>query len=487
MSRTIVISGLIAAGLLALAAAAGAQPVPPGDPYLCYKAKLSEEKFTRVQKTLEDQFGTLVADVKGVVTLCNPTQIAAHPAVHAVGYKITRAKEPPQAKFVKRDHTAIDEFGTHPLTVVKPTEVRAPSAKVLGAGGTDLVDTTGVDHFECYKAKPAKGAPKFVPPAPLEITDQFGTQSYTLKKITKLCTPVNKDDEDPTAPQHVGHVVCYKAKLPAKTKVTAQTVSVNNTNFGPAVLDTKKAVPEVCVPAFKDTVPTTTTTTTSTSTTTTTLQLSCSVAQPCAGGVECCAGTCLPADSFCEQRCSESTTVSCVANADCQWPPCVECIGTTGQTCEPQVIRNECGAGSCLSSEHCCAGSTCCRNADQACSAGVCQQSCSFGSFSCGETCCLNAQVCQSGACKTSCGPTSCFEDTELCCGDVCCDSATQTCGQQAGTCAPRPPTCTGTDVYIQLLNICCPQEAACTADTACCDLALEHCDTATNQCVSNP
>ena len=253
MTRATASASLIAAGL-ALATAAAAQPeVPPGDSYLCYKAGLArgEEKFTPAQKTLEDQFGTLVADVKEIAALCNPTQTAENSAVHAVGYTLAPAKEPPQAKFVKSDHTAVDQFGIHPLTVVKPIEVRAPSAKVLGAGGTGPVDTTGVDHFECYKATPAKGTPKFVPPAPLAITDQFGTQSYTVKKITKLCTPVNKNGEDATAPQHVGHLVCYQAKLPAGAKFAPQTVSVNNDNFGPAVL-VAKAVLEVCVPAFID-------------------------------------------------------------------------------------------------------------------------------------------------------------------------------------------------------------------------------------------
>ena len=145
MTRTTVGSSLIAAGLLALVTAAAAQPaVPPGDSYLCYKAGLvsGQEKFTPAQKTLEDQFGTLVVDVKGVAALCNPI----------VGL--------PEHSPDNID-AAIDQFGTHPLTVVKPIEVRAPSAKVLGAGGTGPVDTTGVDHFECYKATPAKGAPKF--------------------------------------------------------------------------------------------------------------------------------------------------------------------------------------------------------------------------------------------------------------------------------------------------------------------------------------
>src|SRR4029453_11455814 len=48
----------------------------------------------------------------------------------------------------------------------------------------------------------------------MPLTDEFRTQTLTLTKITKLCTPVNKNGEDPTAPQHAGHLVCYKAKLP---------------------------------------------------------------------------------------------------------------------------------------------------------------------------------------------------------------------------------------------------------------------------------
>ena len=255
VQRTRILWTLILAVLLPAASSLG--QTPPGDPYLCYKAARApgQATFTPVQKTLQDQFGTLVVDVKRVLAVCNPT---TQTAVHQVGYKIARATTPPQPVFVKTDHTAIDQFGTHALTVVQPVELRAPSAQVLGAGGTGLVDTTGVDHFECYKAVPAKNAPKFVAPPPVAITDEFGTVTLTLKKITKLCTPVNKNGEDVTAPQHVGHLVCYQAKLPKGTRFAPQTVSVNNTNFGPAVLRAK-AVAELCVPAFKDAIPTTTT------------------------------------------------------------------------------------------------------------------------------------------------------------------------------------------------------------------------------------
>jgi hypothetical protein len=250
-------------GLLLLPTASRGQ-TPPGDSYLCYKSTLasSQAQFTPVQKTLEDQLRTLVADVESFLSVCNPLLPAVvRPDIHPVSYNIRVATIPPQPKFLKSVHTAIDEFGSHPVTLTQPVDLRAPSAQVPGAGGTGTIDTTGVDHFECYRALRAKGAPNFIAPPPVTITDEFGTVTLTLKKLTKLCTPVNKNGEDPTAPQHVAHLACYqaKAKLPAGGTLGASTVSVNNTNFGPAVLVAKE-VAELCVPAFKDTIPSPTTT-----------------------------------------------------------------------------------------------------------------------------------------------------------------------------------------------------------------------------------
>jgi len=375
---------------------------PLGDRYVCYKAALAakQPKFSSVQKTLQDQFWTFTADVKGFSSLCNPVLAAQRPTVHQVGYKTTIAKAKPAQKFVKSDHTAFDQFGSHALTVVKPLELWAPSAKALGAGGTPTADTTGVDHFECYKAVPQKGAPKFVPTT-VPITDQFWTVSLTLTKISKLCAPVNKNGEDPTAPQHPGHLVCYQAKLPKGTKFAKPTVSVNNSNFGPAVLSTK-AVAELCVPALKDTIatpgPTPTATPRPTATPTPRPTATCSVQncpQPgfCQNGacVTACNSTTCPFDEVCcssgpdngvccdrgTQRCSQTQTscqtVSCPSGStyvpsinDCcpnvdlcgeQYPlgipgtdpdpdfPAFCCIRGI-QTCEPSSLQNPTPYGS---------------------------------------------------------------------------------------------------------------------------------------------
>ncbi len=257
------------AAIILFSASAAYAQTAPGDHYLCYKDKASS--FLPAPKTLQDQFGTLNVAAKKLQELCNPAQVGsgaapAYPAVHEVAYQISIA--PKQPKITPGTHVAIDEFGNHTLVVGKPAQVLAPSALATGTGGVSTIDTTGVDHYECHKVAPPKGSPKFAGVPGIAVSDEFGAAQYDLTKITKLCAPVNKNNEDPTAPGHPGHLVCYSAKRSkGQTKFTAQDVSINNGNFGPATL-TAKTIAEVCVPAFKDVVPTTTTTVTSTSTTT---------------------------------------------------------------------------------------------------------------------------------------------------------------------------------------------------------------------------
>jgi len=75
MSRILLALAALAAVMLSSVSPAASQ-TPPGDHYFCYKAGLApgQPKFTPAQKTLEDQFGTLVFDVKKITSLCNPAQ-----------------------------------------------------------------------------------------------------------------------------------------------------------------------------------------------------------------------------------------------------------------------------------------------------------------------------------------------------------------------------------------------------------------------------
>jgi hypothetical protein len=98
------------------------------------------------------------------------------------------------------------------------------------------------------------------------IADQFEAVTLTLKKPQLLCAPTNKNGEDPTAPFHPDHLLCYKAK--SATKFGQLSVTLDN-QFGPdqGLLIHRR---ELCVPSLKNPTTTTTTTTPTTSTSTAT-------------------------------------------------------------------------------------------------------------------------------------------------------------------------------------------------------------------------
>src|SRR5437870_9817625 len=222
---------------LACSLAAFAAVQPPGAHYLCYKTKLdvASPKFVKTQKTLVDQFRSATYNVTRIASVCNPatkddgtcgttgcasgltnccsgngaractvngdcTVAPTHPSVHQVEHKISAVKG--TAKFVSVLVTILDQLGFRDLQVKGPTSLFEPASKVIGNGNPGPVNRAGVDRYECYKVAKPKGAlsSSFIPVASPRITDEFGGPfAYDLSKPTKLCTPVNKNNEDPSA------------------------------------------------------------------------------------------------------------------------------------------------------------------------------------------------------------------------------------------------------------------------------------------------
>src|SRR5262245_31338286 len=77
-----------------------------------------------------------------------------------------------------------------------------PTLKTLAPPGPPLLVASTVDHFQCYKVKRSKGAPKFQKILGVKVDDQFGTATLDLLKPVRLCALANKQNEDPTAPAH---------------------------------------------------------------------------------------------------------------------------------------------------------------------------------------------------------------------------------------------------------------------------------------------
>jgi hypothetical protein len=240
------------------------------DHFSCYE--ILPTPFTKRTVSLVDQFGSsTTATVDKPHFLCAPSDkkgefpgAETHPD-HLTGYKLkgTPLKKPNQI--------VVNQFGTIHLDVTKPSMLLVPTLKTLAAPGPAAPTDPDVDHFQCYKVKRSKGSPKFTKIVGVPIKDQFNTGTSTstidLLKPTDLCAPVNKNNEDPGAENHVFHLLCYRSRgnAPFPTKQ----VWLNN-QFGPLSGVRLSHRPRFCVPSQKNPGTTTTTTTVVTTTTTTT-------------------------------------------------------------------------------------------------------------------------------------------------------------------------------------------------------------------------
>jgi hypothetical protein len=215
---------------------------------------------------VQDQFQSLTETIRFPHRLCAPANknnedpaAPTHPQ-HLTGYVMTG-----QPRFSRRpNQTIVNQFGSVTLDVTRPDVLMVPTAKSLTGPASPLTGPT-IDHFQCYKVKRTRGTPKF---AKLQatITDQLETGiTLTLVRPFLLCAPANKNNEDPTAPTHPDHLLCYKTK--SSPAFGTKEAAINN-QFGPDQV-TLIHRRELCVPSLKN--PPVTTTTSSTSTTSTTI------------------------------------------------------------------------------------------------------------------------------------------------------------------------------------------------------------------------
>jgi hypothetical protein len=74
---------------------------------------------------------------------------------------------------------------------MRPAILCAPADK--RGGGVDPLPPTAVPHFTCYR--PKRGDSRGVT---VQVTDQFGTGTYTITSRRLLCTPSVKELGSPS-------------------------------------------------------------------------------------------------------------------------------------------------------------------------------------------------------------------------------------------------------------------------------------------------
>jgi hypothetical protein len=213
-----------------------------------------------IQVSLKDQFETSRFNVTKPLALCNPAdkngEGIADPVTHLRSYQIGLAKGQP--KHVPHAGVTVENqfhpaFGALLVDTIKPDRLLVPTARSL----TQPVDepdpsTHGVDHFKCYRVKPTKKTPRFTPIRGVTVVDEFNQPRVVdVTKPTRLCTPVDKNDEG--IKNETNHLMCYEVKpvkqprQPKHTKVLG--IFVNN-QLAPEQVDTTKPA-ELCVPSLK--------------------------------------------------------------------------------------------------------------------------------------------------------------------------------------------------------------------------------------------
>ena len=119
-----------------------------------------------------------------------------------------------------------------------------------------------VDHFQCFKAGIAHGAPKFTPSPGVTLVDHFtligsttGFLTVDVKKANSLCNPADINGMEPSAPGHTEHGVGYQIKIAAHTTpfVKVLNTQVYNPDFGLLHLNVSKPV-GLFVPSAKSLV-----------------------------------------------------------------------------------------------------------------------------------------------------------------------------------------------------------------------------------------
>jgi hypothetical protein len=228
---------------------------PPFGSFRCYGAHIKKNTTAFVPMpgaTLVDRFGTVVRNVMGPASLCNPASIngqdPAAPALpdHFTGYRLKTPRGMP--KFVKWiGQTFINDFGAVTVDVLRPFRVLVPSAQSLS--DPPSMPTATVDHFNCYRMSVDSGIQSFLPaPGTTTVQDQFGTVTVNVKNPTMLCVPVDINGETPAADTHPDFLMCYKVKPVLGTPRFRKVSPVFVTNeFGQRTLDAP-AAQELCVP-----------------------------------------------------------------------------------------------------------------------------------------------------------------------------------------------------------------------------------------------
>lgn len=202
--------------------------------------------------SLIDRFGSTTASAIEVKRICAPTDkngedpTAVAAPTHLTAFTVVTTG----GSFSKPKNVHVaNQFGNLEFDIVAPVLLLEPSSKSLTPPPPPPLAATDVPNFQCYKLTNVTGDKDI---KNISVKDQFTapfggvTLDIDKRGPFRLCVPVNKNGEDPTAPTNPTALLCYSTqddRLPFPQK----TVFVTN-QFG-SFQETFTQYDELCVPS----------------------------------------------------------------------------------------------------------------------------------------------------------------------------------------------------------------------------------------------
>lgn len=217
-----------------------------------------------------------------------------HP-IHLEFYKLTQNTFP----LISTGAFLQDQFGVRHVNVRSAHFLLVPTAKTLASPAPPAPVDPLVDHFLCHLLGkyPSGMLPAMTVNA--SVVDQFLSGTAVTVRPLYLCSPANKNGEDPTAPRHADQLTCYRS---APAPLAAKTVWIGN-QFGPGKQNVKRRR-LLCVPSRILCQGT--------------CDLGANAGQACGTDAQCPGGTCqVPACC-----CSPNGAQACTVDADCSSHAC---------------------------------------------------------------------------------------------------------------------------------------------------------------------
>jgi hypothetical protein len=205
----VALPALIALGV-GVPEATSRQAALPVDHFACYPATFGASKARKVG--LADQFGKTVALVRQPLRICSPTSKNGsgliNPRAHLVCYPIAFSTQ-----FQARKVIVKNQFGSQPMTVLRPETLCVPSSKATSGAPGPI--PTKLDHYTCYVVDPSGPFQSRI----VKLADQFGSSRDTALKAVRLCAPTRKRGSTLIQPRV--HLTCYQLKSATKAKRVA--------------------------------------------------------------------------------------------------------------------------------------------------------------------------------------------------------------------------------------------------------------------------